>query len=197
MGLVVGHRLRSWLHQHRPNIIGRRRIWFAISAVALVLATLGLATRGLTYGLEFSGGRLLEFSTESPADLDDLRGELADRGLPRSVVQESGEGNVSIRTASLTATEEQSLQEAVTAVGGDAREVRDEFVGPSIGDELRRKAVIALCIALAVQLAYLAVRFRWTYGTAAVLAMFHDVVILIGLFRGWARSSTACFSPRS
>jgi SecD/SecF fusion protein len=182
MGLEVGHRLRGWLKAHRPNIIGRRRIWFTISALALVIAVFGLTTRGLTYGLEFSGGRLLEFSTDTPADLDALRGELADRGLPRAVVQESGDGNVAIRTASLDASEERSVLEAVREVGGDAREVRDEFVGPSIGDELRRKAVIALAIALSVQLVYLAIRFRWTYGTAAVLAMFHDVVILLGAF---------------
>ena len=60
--------------------------------------------------------------------------------------------------------------------------VRDEFVGPTIGNELRRKALIALGLALAAQLVYLAVRFRWTYGPAAVAAMFHDVVLLLGVF---------------
>ncbi len=60
--------------------------------------------------------------------------------------------------------------------------MRDEFVGPIIGKELRNKAVIALVLALAAQLVYLAVRFRWTYGAAAVVAMFHDVAILVGIF---------------
>jgi SecD/SecF fusion protein len=74
------------------------------------------------------------------------------------------------------------VQRAVTGVGGQAEELRDEFIGPTIGAELRRKALIALGIALVAQLGYLAIRFRWTFGAAAVLAMFHDVAILLGLF---------------
>jgi Protein export membrane protein len=74
------------------------------------------------------------------------------------------------------------VRQAVAPVGGRAEELRDELIGPTIGAELRRKAVVALGIALAVQLAYLAVRFRWTFGAAAVVAMLHDVAILLGLF---------------
>ena len=181
-GLEVGGRLRVWLAERGPDVIGRRRRWFVISAVVLALAAAGIVSRGLSYGLEFSGGRLLEYDTERRADLDDVRGELAKRSLPRAVVQESGDGNVTVRTAELTAAEEQEVVAAVEAVGGTAREVRDEFVGPTIGNELRRKAFIALALALVAQLLYLAVRFRWTYGTAAVLAMFHDVTILLGVF---------------
>ena len=182
LGLEVGRRLREWLHERGPDILGRRRLWFALSAVVLVLAGAGLLTKGLTYGIEFSGGRLLEFETERNAELGEIRDELADRGLPRAVVQESGDGNVAIRTAALSAEQERSILDAVEQVAGEAREVRDEFVGPSIGDELRRKALIALAVALTAQLLYLAVRFRWTYGTAAVGAMFHDVLILLGIF---------------
>ncbi|MFZ6003029.1 MAG: protein translocase subunit SecD [Actinomycetota bacterium] len=182
LGLQVGHRLRTWLHERGPDIVGRRRTWFVISALLLVFAVGGLVGKGLTYGLEFSGGRLLEYETQRPADLDDVRSELANRGLPRAVVQESGDGNVAIRTALLTSEQERSVADAVEEVAGDAREVRDEFVGPTVGTELRRKAFIALGVALAAQLLYLAVRFRWTYGAAAVVAMFHDVAILLGIF---------------
>ncbi|MDP8975236.1 MAG: protein translocase subunit SecD [Actinomycetota bacterium] len=181
-GLGVGGRLRAWLGERGPNILGRSRLWFAISAAVVVLAIVGIATRGLTYGLEFSGGRLIEYSTERPADLDRLRAELAGQGLPRAVVQESGDGNVAVRTAQLTEAQAASVRGAVERVGGAATTVRDEFVGPTIGDELRRRAVIALALALAAQLVYLAVRFRWTYATAAVVAMFHDVAILLGIF---------------
>lgn len=182
LGLGVGGRLRVWLAERGPDILGRSRLWFAISAAAVVLAITGIATRGLTYGLEFSGGRLIEYSTERPADLDRLRSELAGQGLPRAVVQESGDGNVAVRTAQLSEAEETGVQAAVERVGGAVTTVRDEFVGPTIGDELRRRAVIALGVALAAQLVYLAVRFRWTYATAAVVAMFHDVAILLGIF---------------
>ena len=67
-------------------------------------------------------------------------------------------------------------------MAGDAEVVRDEFIGPTIGDELRQKAAIALVLGLSAQLLYLAIRFRWSYGASAVAAMFHDVLILLGVF---------------
>jgi len=182
LGLEVGGRLRRWLAERGPDLLGRARLWFAISAALVALALTGIAVRGLTYGIEFSGGRLVEYSTERRVDLDRLRSELAGSGLPRAVVQESGDANVVIRSADLSGDEEARVKEAVERLGGAATVQRDEFVGPTIGDELRRKAVIALTLALGAQLLYLAVRFRWTYGTAAVATMFHDVVILLGVF---------------
>jgi SecD/SecF fusion protein len=138
--------------------------------------------RGLNFGLEFTGGRLIEYSTARPVDLDELRSELAGAGFPRAVVQESGDGNVSIRAGELSEQDEAEIQGVVELLGGDGDEVRDEFIGPTIGDELRRKAVIALAFGLGAQLLYLAVRFRWSYGASAVVALFHDVMILLGIF---------------
>jgi SecD/SecF fusion protein len=74
------------------------------------------------------------------------------------------------------------VQRAITRIGGQVTELRDEFIGPTIGAGLRRKALIALGIGLLMQLGYLAIRFRWTFGAAAVVAMLHDVAILLGLF---------------
>jgi SecD/SecF fusion protein len=182
LGLEVGGRLRRWLAERRPDLLGRARLWLSISAAVVALAVAGVATRGLSYGLEFSGGRLVEYSTERRVDLDQLRSELAGSGLPRAVVQESGEGNVVIRSGRLSDEERGGVREAVERLGGAATQQREEFVGPTIGAELRRQAVTALALALGAQLLYLAVRFRWTYGSAAVLTMFHDVVILLGVF---------------
>jgi len=182
LGLEVGGRLRRWLDVRRPDVVGRSRLWLAVSGIAIIVALGGLASRGLDYGLEFSGGRLVEFDTARPADLDRVRSALADAGLPPAVVQESGEGNVAIRTPKLSGDDERAVQAAVERIAGSAEVVRDEFVGPTIGAELRRKAAIGLSIALLAQLIYLAVRFRWTYAAAAVTAMSHDVVILLGVF---------------
>ena len=181
-GMKVGERLRIYFHEHPFDIMGRYKIWFAISLVTMGLAVVGLVARGLNFGLEFTGGRLIEYDTAQEVDLDELRSELADAGFPRAVVQESGAGNLSVRAADLSDADEQAITESVEAVGGSAEIVRDEFIGPTIGDELRRSALIALALGLAVQLIYLAFRFRWTYGASAVLAMFHDLVILVGIF---------------
>ena len=182
LGLHVGGRLRVWLETRQPNLVGRSRRWLTLSAVAVVLAVSGLTTRGLDYGLEFSGGRFVEYDTARPPDLDRIRSTLADAGFPRAVVQDSGDNNVAIRTPKLSAEEETTVTAAIEDSAGAAEVVREEFVGPTIGEELRRKAAIALGLALLAQLTYLAIRFRWTYGSAAVVAMFHDVAILLGIF---------------
>jgi SecD/SecF fusion protein len=182
LGLEGGGRLAHWLAERGPNLVGRARWWLAGSLVALLLAGAGLVVRGPSFGVEFTGGRLLEYRTERPVDLDAARQALAAAGFPRAVVQASGDGNLTVRTGQLDQAGETRIQRAVTAIGGQASELRDEFIGPTIGAELRRKALLALGIALVVQLGYLAVRFRWTFGAAAVLAMFHDVAILLGLF---------------
>jgi len=182
LGLEVGGRFRAWIARRRPNLLRHSPRWLAASGVALVLAGAGIVTQGFEVGLEFSGGRLVEYDTERPAALDAVRRAVADAGFPRAVVQESGDGNVAIRTAQLDASEVDGIRKAVEATAGQSTVVRDEFVGPTIGNELRRKALIALGLALAAQLAYLAVRFRWTYAAAAVSAMAHDVVLLLGVF---------------
>jgi SecD/SecF fusion protein len=97
-------------------------------------------------------------------------------------VQASGDDNLTVRTGQLDQAGQDRVLGAVTGVGGQAEELRDEFIGPTIGEELRRRALLALGLALAAQLAYLALRFRWTFGAAAVLAMFHDAAILLGVF---------------
>jgi SecD/SecF fusion protein len=193
LGLEVGRRLRRWLETRQPNLVGKSRRWLAVSGVAVILALVGLATRGLDYGLEFSGGRLVEYDTARPPDLDRVRSGLAGAGFPRAVVQESGDGHVAIRTQKLSPGEEQAVEGAVEDAAGPTEVVREEFVGPTIGDELRRKAAIALALALLAQLAYLALRFHWTYGSAAVVAMFHDVAILLGVFAWLGKAADGVF----
>lgn len=181
-GMAVGHRLRARFEASPVNVIARWKLWFVVSGLVLGLALTGLFVRGLRLGLEFTGGRLLEYSTARAVEIDDLREELAAAGFPRAVVQESGDGNIAIRTAQISDREEQRIESAVRDVGGDVATLRDEFVGPTIGNELRRKAVIALALGLGAQLVYLAIRFRWTFGASAVGALFHDVLILLGIF---------------
>ena len=160
---------------------GRR--WLAGSFVVLLLAVAGIVIRGLDLGVEFTGGRLVEYSTSRTLSVDDAREAVADAGFPRAVVQESGEDDISVRTGEMTNDEEAEIRAALAdASGGDVEKQRDELIGPSLGDELRQKALIALGVALLAQLAYLAIRFRWTFGASAVVAMAHDVLVLVGVF---------------
>ncbi len=182
LGLTAWKGVRDWLEQHEPDLTGRARMWLGGSAIAVLLAFTGMATQGLSWGLEFTGGRLLEYQTEHQVDVDALRSDLAGVGLPTAIVQASADDQIAIRTRALEEGEERALLASLEERGGQLEVVRDEFIGPTIGSELRRNAMLALGIALAGQLLYLAFRFRWTYGTAAVVGMAHNVAILIGVF---------------
>jgi SecD/SecF fusion protein len=193
LGLEVGRRLRDWLAESGPNLMRRGGLLIAIGAAAVLLALGGLLARGATFGVEFSGGLLLEYQTAEEPDLDHVRAELATIGLPRAVVQMSGQGHLLVRTERLGAEQQAAVDATIAGVTGGADRVRDQFVGPTLGAELRNKALTALAIALFVQLLYLAFRFRWTMGLASVTAMFHDVAILIGLFAWMGKSYDGVF----
>lgn len=182
MGMAVGRRFQEWLKTSGPNLFATPQRWLIISGILIVLAIAGVVAKGLNFGIEFSGGRLVEFSTTQEVDLDQLRQDLAAQGLPRALIQETGQGTIVIRTEELDPQREQVLEETVAGIGGDVTLVRDQFVGPTLGEEIRNRALLALGLALLMQLIYLAIRFRWTIGAAAVLSMFHDVIIVVGLF---------------
>ncbi|MFF2997893.1 protein translocase subunit SecD [Streptomyces sp. NPDC057950] len=181
-GIATPGRVRDRLMRRGPALMRRPRRWLAASAAVLVLASSGIAVRGLQLGIDFTGGRLMEYATGVPVDPERARADLARAGVARAVVQSSGDTGLTVRTEELTATEAATVTRTVDALGGGADKVRDELIGPSLGDELRRNALIALAVALGAQLLYLAARFRWLFATAAVAALAHDVLILVGVF---------------
>ncbi|MER7481841.1 protein translocase subunit SecD [Streptomyces sp. NPDC126510] len=174
--------VRDRLTRRNPLLMRRPRRWLATSAAVLVLAGSGIAVRGVDLGVEFTGGRLIEYSTSGPVDPGRVRAALADAGFPRAVVQSSDDTGVTVRTDPLTHAEEAEVTGALRDLDRRADKVRDELIGPSLGEELRRGALIALAVALGAQFVYLAARFRWVLGSAAVVALVHDVVILLGVF---------------
>ena len=181
-GLTGAGRIRRWLEESGPDLMKRRKLWLAISGIVIVVAFTGIFTRGFNFGVEFTGGRIVEYSTSRPLDIDVARSAVSDAGFPRAVVQTAGEDDISVRTSELTNEEEKRIQQALAEKGGETTKERDELIGPSLGDELRQKALIALGIALLAQLAYLTIRFRWTFATGAVVAMFHDIAAVAGVF---------------
>ncbi|MCW2608546.1 MAG: secD [Frankiales bacterium] len=184
-GFATPGRVRAWLHRRDPHLMRHRNTWLAVSGLAVVVATAGVVVRGLDLGVEFTGGRLVEYSTSRVVSADVAREAVAEAGFPRAVVQRSGDDDITVRTGGLSNAEEGAVRAAVASVAGEVTLQRDELVGPTLGDELRTKALLALGLALAAQLVYLAVRFRWTFGAGAVLAMLHDVLLVVGVF-AWA-----------
>ncbi|MCX5441303.1 protein translocase subunit SecD [Streptomyces sp. NBC_00063] len=181
-GIAHTGTVRDRLSRSNPHLMRHPRRWLAASIAALVLAGSGIALRGLDFGIEFTGGRVIEYATATPVDPDQARAALADAGFPRAVVQTSGDNQLTVRTSRLTNAQTAEVTDAVRDLTEHAGKLRDESIGPSLGEELRRGALIALAVALGAQLIYLATRFRWLFGTAAVSALAHDVVILTGIF---------------
>lgn len=181
-GLASIGRVRQTLRRRNPDIVARGRLWLAASGAALVLAFVGIFMNGLNLGVEFTGGRLVEYSTDTTISVDAAREVVADAGFPTAVVQRTGDNSIVVRAGQITNDDVAHLGTALDKADGGATKQRDELIGPSLGSELRTKALIAFGVALLAQMLYLGARFRWTFGVSAVSAMFHDVILVVGVF---------------
>lgn len=184
-GIAGSGRVRRWLTESGFDLMRHPGRWIAVTAAVGIVSIGGLVVQGLNLGVEFTGGRLLEYSTSKTFDVDSARTAVSDAGFPTAVVQSSsGEGrdNISVRLSNITNEEAHTIEQTLDAEIGAVEKVRDEFIGPSLGDELRNKALIAFAIAIAAQMLYLAFRFRWTFATAAVVSMTSVVLTVVGTF---------------
>ncbi|NKC16163.1 MAG: protein translocase subunit SecF [Gammaproteobacteria bacterium] len=170
------------------DFVGQRRkaVWFSVGLLLLSLLSLGF--RGLDLGIDFTGGTLVEVGYPGPADVEKAREALAEAGFPEAIVQHFGTNSeVLVRIAprdELNKAElSTTLEDALEAAHGEQLEMRRvEFVGPQIGEELREDGGIAMLIALAGILIYIALRFEWRFAIGSVAALAHDVVITLGFF---------------
>ncbi|MCX5231599.1 protein translocase subunit SecD [Streptomyces sp. NBC_00233] len=181
-GMAGLGRLRTLLTRRVPRLMAHRRRWLLSCAGLLMVALAGIGVRGVEFGVEFTGGRVVQYTAERPVDADAARAAIAKAGFPDAVVQTTGDSDVSVRVRESGDGEQREIREALTRVTGPVEVERDDLIGPSLGGELRTHALLALGLAVAAQLLYLTVRFRWTYATAAVAAMTQDVLLVIGLF---------------
>ncbi|MGY3334483.1 SecD/SecF fusion protein [Streptomyces filamentosus] len=183
-GMAGLGRLRTRLNRRAPRLMARRRRWFAGSAVLLLAALAGIGVRGIEFGVEFTGGRDVRYAATRPVDADAARAAVADAGFPDAVVQTTGDDgrDVTVRVGETGDAAHDRITEALTTAAGPVTVERDDLIGPSLGGELRTHALLALGLAVAAQLVYLSVRFRWTYAAAAVAAMVQDVLLVVGLF---------------
>ncbi|GAA1319712.1 protein translocase subunit SecD [Pseudonocardia xinjiangensis] len=192
-GLASPGPVRTWLGRCDPDLLRRHRRWLACSAVVVLLALAGVAVRGLNFGVEFTGGRAVEFSTAQLLDPEVAREAVADAGFPGVAVQSTGTGGLSVRSGNLTDEDVTALRDVLADAAGGADLLRDERIGPSLGEELRRGALVALGVALAAQLIYLAVRFRWVFSAGAVVALIANVSVVVGVFAWWGRPVDGVF----
>ncbi len=164
----------------------RRKIALVVSAVLIVASIASLASRGLEFGIDFTGGILLEVGYPQAADLDRIRTNLADAGFSDAQVQLFGaETDVLVRLPPRDGDVGQvrrELQETLAA-SGDAFDLRRvEFVSPQVGEELTEQGGLAMIFALLMIFAYVMFRFQWKFAAGAVAALAHDVIVTVGFF---------------
>ena len=158
-----------------------------LSIVTFILAIVFLATRGLNFGVDFTGGTVMEVSYAQAADLQKIREALSRLGFGEASVQNFGTSrDVLIRLpVKADATSAQLSEQVLQALRKDDPKIemrRVEFVGPQVGEELIADGSLALLLVSIGIVAYLALRFEWRFAIAAIIANLHDVVIILGFF---------------
>jgi preprotein translocase subunit SecF len=173
----------------KVNWLGKRKIFLAISGALMLLGLVSLvAKRSFNYGVDFKGGTIVQVRFKQKPDIEKIRQLLRENGAPDSQPQEiAGRNDVLIEFQG--AKEEDASAGRSVIINALNKGFPDQFeilsaqsIGPKVGDDLKRQAVFATLYALGGILVYIAFRFEWIYGTAAVFAVFHDTLVTLGLF---------------
>ena len=173
---------------NRFDIMGRRKIWYAISSVVIILSLFFMFTRGFNMGIDFTGGTIMDLKFEQPVNINDVRSVLNEYNLSNSTIQLSGESssateaqNVMIRTVDLEEEQRKEVMAGLTDKLGTYQVLREEKVGATMGTELIMNAVYATIISWLLIIAYVSYRFEFKFGIAAVLGLVHNVIIVLAL----------------
>lgn len=167
------------------NFMGKRRLAAAFSVLLLLTSLGSLAVKQLNWGLDFTGGTLVEVHYADSADLNEIRSTLAEAGYAGAIVVSFGtDQDVLIRLPDgySDAQGTEMLQTLQASSGMDVELRRIEFVGPQVGDELREQGGLAMLLALGLVMLYIAFRFQFKFAVGAVVALIHDVIITLGFF---------------
>ncbi|ACM04509.1 MAG: protein translocase subunit SecF [Thermomicrobium sp.] len=178
------------------DLVGKRYYWFLLSLIVIIPGLVSLAVHGLRLSIDFTGGTLWEIQLSRPVQPGDVRQVLAQNGIDDAIVQTADNNVVLIRMRELKegSPEKEKLTQALRASFGDITELRLESVGPTLGTAIRNRAITAVALTTVGILLYIAWAFRNTnnpflYGIAAIIAMLHDVAVVLGVFSilGWLR----------
>jgi preprotein translocase subunit SecF len=174
--------------QPQFNFMDKRKIAMAVSGFLLVASIVLMVVRGLNFGIDFTGGTLVEVGYPQAVELSEVRGHLEQAGYGDATVQQFGTPrDILVRLAPREGVSDKTLSNDVfkalnTASGTELELRRVEFVGPQVGDELTEDGGLAMLYALIAISIYVMLRFEWRFSVGALIALVHDVLITIGLF---------------
>ena len=167
--------------------MGTRRRWYLVSALVIVASLVSLGVRGLNFGIDFTGGVVMEFTFPQAANLEKVRSDLSGAGFGDAAVQSFGTSrDVLVRLLPREGGDVNAVGQSVLAAiqagepGAELR--RTEVVGPQVGKELAEKGALAILFTFLLILGYVAIRFQWKLGLGAIVAALHDPIVILGIF---------------
>lgn len=174
------------------RIIERRKLFYIISLLIIIPGIISLFVQGLNLGIDFKGGSLLHYNITASATAPEVRTALSELDMSKGIeVQKSG-NEFFIRTPELNQEQTREVTEKLTSEFKNVELLSAESVGATIGKEITRNAFLSVLIACVLILIYISIRFEFAFGVAAVLALLHDTLVVVGVFSlfQWEVNST-------
>lgn len=172
----------------RFDVIKHHRWWFTLSSLLVIASLVSIFVRGFNFGIDYTGGTIVEVVFNQPVQVAQVREDLKQFNLENAIIQLSGESNetsgkdVIIRTRNLDANESAAVVESLNKNVGQNEVKRVESVGAVIGSEVTEHALIKLAIAFLVLAAYISFRFEYRIAFSSLAAIFHDLIMVLGVF---------------
>ncbi len=172
------------LHPLYFNIVKKRYWWFAISLLIIIPGIISLFMQGLNLGIDFKGGTMLDVTFNKAATQATITDTMKSVGLEGQVQLSNGGTTALIRTVALEESKRNELLKALeTKVGPyNKTNLKEDKVGPAMGQELTRNAIYALIIAIGMMIIYITIRFQFVFAISGIIALLHDVLVVIGIF---------------
>ena len=168
------------------DILGKRKIWYTLSSILIGIGLVFLLINGLNLGIDFIGGTLMEFSVEENVGTEDVRAVLQRIEIAEdATIQESEQAvvrGIIIRTQALDSDQIVAVEEAIREEFVNVEMLRTDMVGPTIGQELRINALLAMLVASIAIVAYISFRFEFRFAAVSIITLMHDVLLTIGIF---------------
>ncbi|GAA2852422.1 protein translocase subunit SecF [Streptosporangium fragile] len=164
------------------DFVGRRKLWYGLSAALLIFSIAGLVVNGLNLGVEFKGGSVFSFKPAQSTTIEQVRGTFTDAGLHQVIVQETNNG-WRVTTESLSPEKVTEVQKtAAESFGLQQNDVTLQVIGASWGGQVADQAILGLIVFMLAIILYLTMAFEWKMALAAVVALLHDLVITAGVY---------------
>ncbi len=167
------------------NFMKYRKFAYAFSIILTTLCIVCISVKGFNWGLDFTGGNIIQTQFSQPVNLEEVRKTLRDNYIEGAIVQTTGDAkNVMIRLPASAGNVQigNKIQAMLTKIDPKIKIESVSFVGPNVGKDLTDSAIYATFATLLILLAYIAIRFEWRLGTGAVIALAHDVIVTLGVF---------------